>query len=204
MMEISDWNERYRSDAGAEGLNAPATPLLVETVERLARHRHPKTATAPLQALDLACGAGRNALWLAAHGWKVTAVDGAPAAVAILQDRAAQCGLNVDARVADLVKGEYPIDLGTWDLIAILYYLQRDLFAPAKRGLAPGGVLIAIVHISEPGEESTAHRLRPGELGSYFEGWEVLHQYEGKPRDIAHQRAVAEVVVRRSETSITS
>jgi len=36
------------------------------------------------------------------------------------------------------------------------------------------GILISIVHITEPGEEPTAHRLRPGELESYFQGWEIL------------------------------
>jgi SAM-dependent methyltransferase len=198
-MEIKDWNERYRSgERIAEDLIASPTPLLVETATRFAAHTpSEKPGTSPLRALDLACGAGRNALWLAEHGWSVTAVDGAPDAIAILCNRATQRGLTVDARIADLEKGEYPITLEAWDLIAICYYLQRDLFEPAKRGLVPGGTIIAMVHITEPGEEPTAHRLRPGELENYFQGWEILHSYEGRPHDAAHQRSVAEVVARR-------
>ncbi len=39
-------------------------------------------------------------------------------------------------------------------------YLQRDLFEPVKRGVAPGGIVIAVVHITEPGGSPTGHRLR--------------------------------------------
>jgi tellurite methyltransferase len=198
-MEITDWNERYRSgDRAAEDLIVSPTPLLVETATRLAAQAPgDKPGKSPLRALDLACGAGRNALWLAEHGWSDTAVDGAPDAIAILCHRAAKSALTVDAHVADLQAQQFSIAPEFWDLIAICYYLQRDLFEPAKRGLVPGGAVIAIVHITEPGEEPTAHRLRPGELENYFRGWEILHRYEGRPHDAAHQRSVAEIVARR-------
>ena len=201
-MDIQDWNERYRScERAAEVLSVEPTPLLVNTVERFASTlRLPNAGGAPLRALDLACGTGRNALWLAEHGWNVTAIDGAPDAIAILLHRAAERSLTPDmlvALIADLEKGQYVIAPESWDLIAICYYLQRNLFEPAKRGLVPGGILIAIVHITEPGEEPTAHRLRPGELETYFQGWEILHRYEGQPNDAAHRRSVAEVVARR-------
>ena len=187
-MQISGWEERYRSgQISAEYMEAAPTPLLVETVGNLA----------PGNALDLACGAGRNALWLAEHGWRVTAVDGASAAIEILRSRAAGRGVTVDVRVADLEKGEYRIERSAWDLITICYFLQRDLFQPAKEALVPGGILLAIAHITEPGEQPTEHRLRPGELARYFEGWKILHLHEGKPNDAAHRRLVAEIVARR-------
>jgi len=79
-MDLNDWNKRYRlRERPAEDLEAAPTPLLVETASALAPGK------APRKALDLACGAGRNALWLAEHGWEVTAVDGAPAAIEILR-----------------------------------------------------------------------------------------------------------------------
>ena len=186
-MDLRGWNKRYSSGAQPEDLHASPTPLVIETAKPLA----------PGKALDLACGTGRNALWLAGHGWKVTAIDGAAAAIEILQHRAAAQGVTVEARVADLEKGEYSIEPSAWDLIVVSYYLQRDLFEPAKQGVVSGGIVLAIVHITEPGEEPTYKRLRPGELRSYFDGWEILHSYEGKPADPAHQRAVAEIVARR-------
>jgi tellurite methyltransferase len=182
-MDIRGWDERYRT----EDFEAAPNPLLIETAKGLK----------PGKALDLACGTGRNALWLAEQGWSVTAVDGAPTAIESVRRRAADRGLHVDAKIADLQSGEYRIEPSTWDLIAICYYLHRDLFEPAKRGLAPRGVLLAIVRITEPGEEPTYKRLKAGELESYFQGWEILHRYEGKPNDTAHQRSVAEIVARR-------
>src|SRR5438445_11920373 len=125
-MDVREWDQRYRSgDAPPHDSDEAPTPLLVQTAERLPAGK----------ALDLACGAGRNALWLAEHGWSVTAVDGAPAAIEILRDRASKRGVEVDARVADLEKSEYLIEQSRWDLIVMSYYLQRDLFEPAKCGL---------------------------------------------------------------------
>lgn len=187
-MDLRAWEERYRSaKRPAEDLGAVPNPLLVETAQKLR----------PGKALDLACGTGRNALWLAEHGWTVTAVDGAAAAIEILCQRASSRNVTLDARIADLANNEYRLQPSTWDFIAICYYLQRDLFPRAKRGLVPGGTLLAIVHITDQGEEATEHRLRPGELVRYFRDWEILHSYEGKPNDAEHQRSVAEIVARR-------
>lgn len=181
-MDIRGWDERYRVDPGT----LKPTPLLVETATKLK----------PGKALDLACGTGRNAIWLAEHGWQVTAVDGSPVAIDLLRKRAP----SVDARVADLEKHEYEIEPATWDLIAVCYYLQRDLFEPVKRGLRPGGVAVVIVHLVEPGHEESRFSVQPGELARYFEGWQILHSYEGKPQDPEHKRAVAELVARTTAT----
>ena len=127
-------------------------------------------------------------------------MDGSRVAIDMLRRRALERGVHVDARVADLERGEYRIEPAAWDLIVISYYLQRDLFEPAKQGVKPGGVLIAIVHITEPGEEPTYKCLRPDELAPYFAGWEILHQYEGQPNETGHRHAVAEIVARRPES----
>jgi tellurite methyltransferase len=149
----------------------PPTPLLVETARKLT----------PGRALDLACGSGRNAIWLAEHGWKVTAVDRSPITIP-----------GVETHVADLEKHEFPIDEASWDLIVESLYLQRDLFEPIKRGLKPGGVALVIVLLMEPGHEQSLFRAQPGELPTYFDGWEISHYYEGQTSD--HHRAVAEIV----------
>ncbi len=187
-MDLEGWNQRYSSrERASEDLTPAATPLLVETARKLR----------PGCALDLACGTGRNALWLARNGWAVTAVDGAWAAIDILRERARSTGVTVDARIADLKSHSLEIEPERYDLVAICYYLQRDLFAPAKSAVKPGGVLLAIVHITEGNEEPTESRLRPGELQQYFEGWQILHYYAGKPVDPAHQRSAAEIVAKR-------
>lgn len=184
-MDLKGWNERYRT---SETDDAP-TPLLAETAGRLR----------PGKALDLACGTGRNALWLAQNGWTVTAVDGAPAAIEILRRKAAAQKLAIDTHVADLERGQYKMEPAAWDLIAMCYYLQRDLFEPAKKAVAQNGMLLAIVHITEPGEEPTSTRLKPGDLKSYFQDWDILHYFEGKPADAAHRRPVAEVVAKPAQ-----
>jgi SAM-dependent methyltransferase len=191
-MEIHKWEKRYRSrERLAEDFATEPVPLLADAAGKLP----------PGRALDLACGTGRNALWLAERGWKVTAVDGSAAAIEILLKVARERGLAIDARVADLEQWEYVIEAEAWDLICISYYLQRDLFESAKRGLAPGGVIVALVHIAGPGEQPTLHRLVPGELPGYFRDLEILHSREGQPRDPVHKRAVAEIVARRRATA---
>jgi SAM-dependent methyltransferase len=189
-MDIQGWEERYRSrERLAEDFLATPTPLLVETAQGLP----------PGRALDLACGTGRNALWLASRQWKVTAVDGSTAAIEALRQRAAAASLAVDARVADLERGEYTIEPEAWNLIVISYYLQRDLFPQVRRGLAPGGTVIAIVHFADAGEVPSRYSLGPDELAGYFDGLDVLHSYEGPSRDPAHKRPVAEIAAKRAD-----
>jgi SAM-dependent methyltransferase len=146
----------------------------------------------PGRALDLACGSGRHAIWLAEHGWNVTGVDVSSDAIATLKESAPA----VDARVADLEQGEYLIQPSAWDLVVIMRYLQRDLFEPAKRGVTPGGVLIASVLLENPAEPKGRFRAKPRELRRYFEDWEILHYGEG---DSGHHR-IAEIAARRSLT----
>jgi tellurite methyltransferase len=152
---LEDWDRRFR-DETREELPSPL-PFVVEMAQGLE----------PGEALDLACGSGRHAIWLAEHGWSVTAADGSAAGIEILKKRSE--GLSIQALVADLEKHEYSIAPDAWDLIVISLYLQRDLFEPAKLGVKPGGVLIAITLLG-----AGRHRLQAGELKNYFVGWEIL------------------------------
>jgi len=170
-----DWNARH-GEAGLLFGGEPNRFLVAEAA-----------TLSPGRALDLACGSGRNAIWLAEHGWKVTAVDRSPVSIPA-----------VDTHVTDLEKHAFPIAEASWDLIAVCYYLQRDLFESIKRGVKSGGIALVIVHIFEPGHEQSRFSLHPGELAKYFDGWEILHYYEGKPRDPGHNRAVAEIAARKS------
>lgn len=187
-MKIEEWEQRYRSgERAAEDLYAPPTPLVIQTASNLP----------PGSALDIACGTGRNALWLAEHGWQVDAVDGARVAIEILEQRARERGLNINARVADLEALTFTIPPASYDLICDCYYLQRSLFSGIRAGLRPGGIVIAIVHLARPGEEITYKHAAPGELREFFAGWDILHYREGDPIDEAHKRGVAELVARK-------
>lgn len=185
-MDIAGWEARYRS--GASGKEDAPTILLTETAEKLPAGT----------AIDLACGAGRNALYLAARGWDVTAIDGSETAIDLLRQRSTARGLQVDAKVADLTAPDFKIQPDAFDLVLIAYYLQRDLFAKAKKAIRPVGVVIAIAHTPEPGETWSEKRARRGELRGFFRDWEILWEYEGPSRDPAHRRPVAEIVARRA------
>lgn len=186
-MDIRGWNERYKERERTEDFEAAPTPLVLETARGLR----------PGRALDLACGTGRDTLWLAQQRWSTVAVDGSEAAITALRGKATQRSLTVDAHVADLTKGEFSLGEAQWDLILVCYYLQRDLFEPLKKAVVPGGRILVIVHTTQGGEGPTATRLRPGELAGYFASWPILHHYEGASRDPAHQRPVSEIVVQR-------
>jgi SAM-dependent methyltransferase len=184
-MDLAAWVEQYRRKAGtaAEHDSAPNSLLVAMARDLL-----------PGRALDLACGTGRNTLWLAERGWSVTAIDGSPSAIQTLRRSAGRAGVTVDAQIADLEKPEFTIALAHYDLIAMCYYFQRNLIDQCKRGLVPGGVMVAIALLIEPGKENSSFRLQPGELRSYFKDWEILHDHEGTD---AWQHKVAELVARR-------
>ena len=189
-MTLQEWDERYR--AGEKLFDKPS-PLVVRFASGLA----------PGAALDVACGPGRNALYLAQRGWRVTAVDGSQVAIEILRERARQRKLEVDACVGDLERHEFEIRADVYDLICCCYYFQRDLFPQIRSGVRPHGLVIAIVHLPSPAEpQEKPRRARPGELRSYFEDWEILHYYEGASNEPEHHRPVAEMVAkRRAETA---
>jgi SAM-dependent methyltransferase len=138
-MDAAAWDERYRSIDLVWGVR-PNRWVEQETA-----------ALAPARALDLACGEGRNALWLAGRGWQVTAVDFS--AVALDKARALEAAQEPGAPAVDWVCGdatayasEEPVDL------ALLCYLQlptderRRALAGAAAALAPGGMLLVIGH----------------------------------------------------------
>jgi SAM-dependent methyltransferase len=162
-----DWNAHY---ADPEYNAAPPDALLIHLAEGLA----------PGRALDLACGTGRHAIYLARLGWQVTAVDAAPAAI----DRLRRAAPEIDAQVADLERGEYRIEPASFDLICDFYYLQRDLFAAIREGVRPGGVFAGAIHLHG------TFSLDSGALRNEFTGWKIPYYSE---RD-----GVARIIARRA------
>ncbi|MGH3982473.1 MAG: class I SAM-dependent methyltransferase [Pseudonocardiaceae bacterium] len=100
----------------------------------------------PGRAVELGCGEGRQAIWLASHGWRVTAVDFSPVAVDRGRKIAERHGIHVGWVVADVLDYALPVPL---DLAMILYlHIRRDEFADilskAAAALAPGGTLFVL------------------------------------------------------------
>jgi tellurite methyltransferase len=194
---MNDWDKRY--EAG-EHLNDEAHPLVAGFVPKLMAGRALDVA-AGRRALDIAAGAGRHSLWLAERGWHVTAVDYSPVAMRILEERCREKGVRVDAIIADLERHEFEIERDSYDLIVVCNYLQRDLFPQIRSGTRAGGVVIAVIAMldNDPNIKpmNPAYLLNSGELAAYFEDWEFIHTFEGKPGGDPQRRRTAEVVVRR-------
>lgn len=178
MTKIQQWDQRYR--AGEQVLEPPA-PLVVQFAGGLK----------PGAALDLASGPGRNALYLAALGWRVTAVDGSSTAIELLRGS----NPSIDARVVDLEAGNFEIPAKSYDLVLSCYYFQRSLIPVMKSALRPGGLLIMIVLVADADQpRGTPVRAYPGELRTFFEGWRILHYRDGEPEKAGQRYAVAEMV----------
>jgi tellurite methyltransferase len=126
------WNRRYTERGVRAFENAPA-PWLVE-------HRPLLMGNRGRPALDVACGDGRNAAYLAELGFEVDAVDVSDVAIDALRAAALSSGLTVHPRRIDLERCELPA--ARYDVIVQMNYLQRELFGPLAQALKPGGLLI--------------------------------------------------------------
>jgi SAM-dependent methyltransferase len=103
----------------------------------------------PGRALDLACGEGQNAIWLATLGWDVTGVDYSEMAIAKARARAERDGVRVTFECADLL--EYEAAAGAFDLVVVLYLHipsdgRKHVLARASTALAPGGTFVLVGH----------------------------------------------------------
>jgi len=131
------WDERYTS----EGMLWGAEPNAV--VAEIAADLPAGTV------LDLACGQGRNAVWLAQQGHAVTGLDLSPVAIEQARRLAEDVGVDVDLTTGDVT--EWDPGGRTWDLV-LLSYLQiptvdREVaHAKAVAAVAPGGTLLLIAH----------------------------------------------------------
>jgi SAM-dependent methyltransferase len=139
----------------------------------------------PGRALDLACGCGREAVFMAACGWKVTAVDVLPDAMERAADLARRCAPAVspiDWRQVDL-EADLPPMGGPFDLMVAFRYLHRPLFRRVPEWLRPGGSLVyetfTTTHRERHGRPAADQSvLRPGELPGLLAGLEVRHHSE--------------------------
>ncbi len=149
----------------------------------LVRHR---SLYAPGRALDLACGRGRNAMYLAQEGFQVEAWDRDAEALEGLRSTADALGLSAPTtRLVDLEQAP-EIPPASFDLITVFYYLQRDLMPTIVRALKPGGILVYETFLIDNHERFNHPRRREfclnhNELLSLFRELRVLTYREGAP-----------------------
>jgi tellurite methyltransferase len=196
----SEWDAKHRLAAG-EGAEAPVG-ILSELWPLL-----PAGA-----ALDLACGRGRNALFLAEHGRHVTAVDWSAAALDILEDHAKAQRIPV-RRIQRIEEGKQParagIDLlqadletisipaNRYGLILCIRFLQRTLFPQICHALRPGGMLLFETYTKAQvdfsgGPRDPAHLLNTGELRRAFPELEVVFY-----RELRAEQGIASLATRK-------
>ncbi len=198
----SEWDEKHRL-ADKDVAAAPADVL---------RELSPLLAAGA--ALDLGCGTGRNALYLAGLGYEVTAVDWSQAALDILEARGRDGELPV-SRVPKVEEGKQPVRPGIYllqadlerftlptncfQLILCIRYLQRSLFPQIERALCPGGMLLFETYTQAQADSSGGPRdprylLQVGELRTAFPGMTVLFY-----RELRAGQGIASLLARKPD-----
>jgi SAM-dependent methyltransferase len=181
MLERTDWVELYydktfsiplTGDPETDGfLSTEPSALVVETVKGLS----------PGTALDAGMGQGRNAVYLAQQGWKVTGFDLSGEAIKAATANASQAGVQIDAVKASYA--EFDFGPARWDLI-VMTFAWAPVDDPAfvsrlKTSLRPNGRVVFEHFLDDAGRPRPAamHALKPGQLRELFSGFR-LDRYE--------------------------
>lgn len=184
--EQAAWNERFRAGDHASEDHDPFLAQLDEYLEAL--------PPAP-RAIDLACGAGRNAVYLAERGWDVTACDVSLEGLRAAQILARKRGVSLRLFCQDLETAQLPVEY--FDLVVSFFYLQRGLFPQIKAALRPGGFLVFKTYTTNqlrfPGRpRHPLHMLRPQELLAAFQDFRVFVYQEA-----VQGRGVAQLIAQK-------
>lgn len=156
-----------------------AAPLLQIFVQELM----PRYQIQASQGLDLACGAGRDLIYLAQQGWEMTGIDWSEDSLARVQQLALRQHLNIRTLLRDLETNANPLPELTeasFDLICVARYLHRPLFPLLRHLLRPQGIIIYQTFMQ--GCENTPigrprnpkFLLAPNELAEQFQGFDLV------------------------------
>jgi SAM-dependent methyltransferase len=163
--------------------------------------------------LDVAAGSGRNALYLAAHGFTVHAIDRNPEALKELQVIAHEQHLSlVTTEVVDLEEEMFPrrvFSPATYDVVTVFFYLFRPLFPTLLRTLKPGGMLMYETFLIDNYLRYQRPRhpdfcLARGELRTLVSGLHVLHYDEGvrESKDSQRETFTARLLARKEDGEV--
>ncbi|MFQ5507851.1 MAG: class I SAM-dependent methyltransferase [Leptospirillia bacterium] len=160
-----------------------------------------KSATPGRTALDVACGKGRNALFLAREGFDVTGLELSDDAIAATRHAADAEGLSVTVEKTDLEAGDATLPLITYDLVTVFYYLHRPLLEAIRGAVKPGGFIVYETFLIDQHERWGSPRraefaLGHNELLDTFAGFRIHHYREVVDED--NQSAFAQIVAQRA------
>ena len=194
------WNERYRE--GAYATRTHPSALLAEWLPKLERREtHPR-------AIDVACGTGRNAIYLAQRGWQVDAVDVSEVALDVLAETATTDNLPITCIQVDLeVVSGRAANLFTadrYDLAVMVRYTNLPLIDTLKSALKAGGFLIVEEHLATQadvvGPRNPQFRVAPGALRDAATGLDIIAYLEGTLNDPdGRPAALAQLVARKPD-----
>ena len=174
----SHWDLKY--EQGLPSLIEP-DPFFVFACEHFVGPLFPNGG----DALDLACGLGRHALWLAARDWRVCGVDLSEVAIRKLNHAALELNVSLDLFVGDA--SEYKVGSAQFDLIVMFYHADRNLFPKLVSALKPGGLMICKLSVRwDTDATSTSANTDPvnrNELPSLVPDLQVLCHEERQVRD---------------------
>ncbi len=175
MTEREHWNQRYRG----QGTHDPQACFALQQYQ----HLLPKNG----KALDLAAGAGGNALLLAQRGLTTEAWDISEVALQQLQEHAAKQGLILTTHCADL--SLEPPPPASFDVITVSRFLHRPLCPAIATALKPGGILLYQTftrqQVTQRGPGNPDYRLQENELLQLFAGLRLLaYREEGERGDL--------------------
>lgn len=185
------WDERYRQEE-TPPQRGPAS-FLMENLHLLLKGGH---------ALDVAMGTGRNALFLASLGYRVTGIDISRVAVERCRAEARRRGLHLEAVCADLTS--YPLPREAFQVVLDFYYLDRALCPRLVEALQPGGVLVFETFTLGQlqfgwGPKEKEYLLQPGELRGLFPELEIVVYREATAESQRGPKAVASLVAKKPQ-----
>lgn len=189
-MERDVWEERYQT--GEYDPREEPSPLLRRYVDWLPDG----------QALEIATGTGRNALFLAENGYDVQGVDVARSALERARERAAEQGLSEATEWIQADIDEFDLPAATYDVIVVTYYYNFDRLPDLKDALAPGGVLVYEHHLRttddvDRGPSGDRYRMRSNDLLRACLDLTILH-YEETTRGEDRRASIASLLARNS------
>ena len=190
--ERERWNQKYREAPGAWLIPDPFLPrAFSEYILPLFPHGG--------NALDLAGGAGRHAIWLVQQDWKVTLIDISETGVEQARQSAGPLASHIHFVVDDLTrfKASQTEFEARFEVVMAFFYLERKIFSEIVKAVRPGGLLIYKTLTLEQakladGPKNPAHLLQPGELLQLADGLRILHYQE----EVA-EKATAALVARK-------